>query len=125
MKDMIRQYDSEIGDVVKTGIIDPSILAAKYSHIFVNIHPFLDGNGRMSRLILNSILLKLGIPNISLGKTESACRLYKEVASSASQIEDIYDGREEEEKPVAYKELASLILKCSAYQMGKALKAAI
>lgn len=61
MKGMIRQYDSEIGGVVKTGIVDPSMLAAKYSHIFVNIHPFLDGNGRMSRLILNSILLKLGI----------------------------------------------------------------
>lgn len=42
--------------------VDPFSLAAKYSLEFVQIHPFLDGNGRMCRIILNAILFRfLGI----------------------------------------------------------------
>jgi len=35
---------------------DPVFLAAKYSHRFVAIHPYLDGNGRVSRLLMNLLL---------------------------------------------------------------------
>ena len=37
-------------------------LAALIHHKFVNIHPFFDGNGRVSRLIMNVILLQAGYP---------------------------------------------------------------
>ena len=37
-------------------------LAALIHHKFVNIHPFFDGNGRVSRLIMNVILLREGYP---------------------------------------------------------------
>jgi len=36
--------------------MDPYVLASKYCHKFVNIHPFLDGDGRMCRLIMNGLL---------------------------------------------------------------------
>lgn len=36
--------------------------AAWVAHRFVEIHPFLDGNGRMSRLLLNLVLWAAGIP---------------------------------------------------------------
>lgn len=36
--------------------------AAKISHEFVGIHPFPDGNGRMSRMILNMALMAEGLP---------------------------------------------------------------
>ena len=37
-------------------------LAAIIHHKFVNIHPFFDGNGRVSRLLMNVILLREGYP---------------------------------------------------------------
>jgi Fic family protein len=41
---------------------NPVIKAAKISHSFVAIHPFPDFNGRMSRLIMNMVLLREGMP---------------------------------------------------------------
>lgn len=38
--------------------IDPYTLAARYHHQFAMIHPFLDGNGRIARILLNILLLK-------------------------------------------------------------------
>ncbi|KXZ53071.1 hypothetical protein GPECTOR_8g64 [Gonium pectorale] len=41
---------------------DPFALAAWLSYVFVSIHPFDDGNGRMGRLLLNMALLSRGVP---------------------------------------------------------------
>ena len=38
--------------------LDPYELAARYAHRFVCIRPFVDGNGRVKRIILNVLLLK-------------------------------------------------------------------
>lgn len=40
----------------------PIELAAFFHHRLVNIHPFLDGNGRTARLLMNVVLLKTGYP---------------------------------------------------------------
>jgi hypothetical protein len=40
----------------------PVALAAEFYYRFVHIHPFDDGNGRMSRLLMNLILLRHGYP---------------------------------------------------------------
>lgn len=40
--------------------LHPVILAADMHQILVGIHPFIDGNGRTSRLLMNLILLKNG-----------------------------------------------------------------
>lgn len=37
---------------------DPILMAAKVSHRFVAIHPYEDGNGRVSRLLMNLVLWK-------------------------------------------------------------------
>lgn len=42
----------------RTKRLDPYTLAAKHCAEFVCIHPLLDGNGRLCRLLLNAILLK-------------------------------------------------------------------
>jgi Fic family protein len=44
-------------------------LAAISQHKFVNIHPFFDGNGRVSRLLMNVILLRAGYPLSIVQKT--------------------------------------------------------
>jgi len=42
--------------------LHPVILAAEMHERLVTIHPFIDGNGRTSRLLMNLILLKAGYP---------------------------------------------------------------
>ena len=38
----------------------PIIIAATFHYRFIRIHPFDDGNGRMARLLMNTILIKHG-----------------------------------------------------------------
>ncbi|NJN35262.1 MAG: Fic family protein, partial [Saprospiraceae bacterium] len=42
--------------------VTPSVLAAIFHHKFVEIHPFDDGNGRLSRILMNLILMQKGYP---------------------------------------------------------------
>jgi Fic family protein len=46
--------------------IHPVIMAALVHLRFVTIHPFSDGNGRMSRLMMNFILHKNGYPMLNI-----------------------------------------------------------
>lgn len=59
MKDMIKKISSYISSE------HPVITAAKAHLDFVFIHPFIDGNGRVARLLMNLILLQHGY-NITL-----------------------------------------------------------
>lgn len=43
-------------------VLHPVELAAILHHRLVNIHPFLDGNGRTARLAMNIILMQTGFP---------------------------------------------------------------
>ncbi|MBS3174774.1 Fic family protein [Candidatus Woesearchaeota archaeon] len=43
-------------------ILHPLVLATGFHHKFEKIHPFMDGNGRTGRMILNYILLKNNYP---------------------------------------------------------------
>ena len=42
--------------------VHPVILAADMHEKIVTVHPFIDGNGRTSRLIMNLVLLMNGFP---------------------------------------------------------------
>ena len=42
--------------------IHPVVVAALFHHKFVEIHPFDDGNGRLSRILMNLILMKSSYP---------------------------------------------------------------
>ncbi|CAJ2506436.1 Uu.00g005660.m01.CDS01 [Anthostomella pinea] len=67
------------------GIGDPLAFAAQYSCRFVNVHPFLDGNGRMCRLLLNAVLLSVAGVVAPLGGTEAAREEYLVEAGRASE----------------------------------------
>ncbi len=46
--------------------IHPLIFAAYFHSAFETIHPFIDGNGRVGRLLMNFILRKNGFPMINI-----------------------------------------------------------
>ncbi|KAK0704419.1 fido domain-containing protein [Lasiosphaeris hirsuta] len=58
MKDLVGSLNQEINEAERTGNMDPYTLAARFHHQFVMVHPFGDGNGRMSRIIMNVLLLE-------------------------------------------------------------------
>jgi Fic family protein len=44
--------------------VHPVVIAALFHHKFVSIHPFDDGNGRLSRILMNLILMQRGFPPV-------------------------------------------------------------
>lgn len=50
----------------------PLILASLFHYKFVRIHPFDDGNGRMSRILMNFILMMHGFPPVIIPANEKS-----------------------------------------------------
>lgn len=51
---------------MQKNVLHPVILAAEMHERLVSIHPFIDGNGRTSRLVMNLILLQHGYTLVNL-----------------------------------------------------------
>lgn len=59
------------------GLLHPVILAAEMHEQIVRIHPFIDGNGRTCRLVMNLILMQHGYPIANIkGELENRLRYY-------------------------------------------------
>jgi Fic family protein len=54
----------------ESGSANPVVVAAIAHHELAAIHPFLDGNGRVSRLLMNLILLRSGLPIANITREE-------------------------------------------------------
>ncbi|KAK3683370.1 fido domain-containing protein [Podospora appendiculata] len=115
MRKLIKSLRADLDDAAKAGEMNPVALAAKYCHKFVNIHPFVDGNGRMCRLILNALLLKYAEFVVCFGLDEETKGKYLEIASAAS-LAETGGGKgdwdeDDPDGPRCYKGLASFVLK--------------
>ena len=65
------------------GLLDAILYAAVAHTWFVYIHPFIDGNGRVARLIMNLILMRYGYP-IAIITKEDRSRYYDALEISQS-----------------------------------------
>ena len=73
--------------------IHPIILAADMHEKVVTIHPYIDGNGRTSRLVMNLILLQNGFPIANIkGEDTSRLNYYKalETIQTENNTEQFY-----------------------------------
>jgi Fic family protein len=90
--------------------LHPVVLAAELHERLVTIHPFIDGNGRTSRLIMNLILLQNGyvIANIK-GDYDSRMKYYSalETAQTKNNKEDflLFIAQNEKESLARYLEI--------------------
>lgn len=67
--------------------LHPIFFAAEFHFRYVYIHPFIDGNGRTARLLMNLILMSKGYP-ITVIKTENR-DIYMKALEKASTRSDI------------------------------------
>lgn len=67
----------------------PIKIAADLHYRFVFIHPFIDGNGRAARLLMNLVLIQHGYP-IAIIKTDER-EVYIEAIKKATIINDLSD----------------------------------
>lgn len=67
------------------GVLHPIFLAAEMHERLVTIHPFIDGNGRTARLLMNLILLQNGF-SIAILKGDAENRLKYYSALEIAQI---------------------------------------
>ncbi len=69
--------------------LDNITLATEFKHRLVQIHPFSDGNGRVSRLVLNILLMKEGYPIVVILKNDRI-KYYKALQKAdKGKIEDL------------------------------------
>lgn len=123
MRGMIAELNADLARATRTGRLDPVMLAAKFCHKFVNIHPFADGNGRSCRLLLNAILLKYCGLVVCLGENASCKDKYLAIAAagSMSEMSDL-DDHDDNMPARHWKELASFTLLHATESARKVLK---
>jgi len=66
LKDFFGWYNDQIKQNRKNKKLNPVEVAAHVHFKFVTIHPFVDGNGRISRLMMNYVLYKFGYPMLDI-----------------------------------------------------------
>lgn len=78
--DWLNKYDSKVNTVE---------FSARAHYKFVSIHPFADGNGRMSRLIMNYILFKYDCPFMQIENNDKRA-YFKSLEKSQLKNDEIY-----------------------------------
>jgi hypothetical protein len=86
MNDLLEWYHVASNDPAK----HPIETAAELHYRFVRIHPFDDGNGRISRLLMNYHLLKHGFPPVIIKSTDKKNYLFALHEADTGNIKAFY-----------------------------------
>lgn len=119
MTTFVKDFNRDVYSREDTGELIPFYLAADVAQDFVMMHPFSDGNGRMSRLLLNAYLVKCAGVVMDIGLREERNE-YMSIAKEASGVDE--DGELLEE--VARAKLGRFVLKRATMSLRR-LKGAL
>lgn len=106
IQEICDEYNCAIGE----GSVDPLLIIPVFIHDFLCIHPFIDGNGRMSRLLTTLLLYRAGF---EIGKYISLeAKIAKTKDAYYASLEDSQIGwHEHQDDPTAFvKYLLSIII---------------
>lgn len=67
-----------LNDARDTGRLHPLLIAAVFTVVFLEIHPFQDGNGRLSRILTTLLLLQAGYAYVPYSSLESVIEQSKD-----------------------------------------------
>jgi fido (protein-threonine AMPylation protein) len=106
MATWVETLNSDIQRVESGVPFDPYDLSAKHYHHFVNIHPFGDGNGRTSRIILNCLVLRFTGHLIPVGENDKEKDEYLGIAARGAKKYHEEDGEVYLDEQKGHREMA-------------------
>lgn len=74
MKELVEWYNSQANEEAQ----HPLLLIAVFINVFLAVHPFSDGNGRLSRILTTLLLLRAGYSYVPYSSMESVIETNKE-----------------------------------------------
>ncbi|KAI1166983.1 fido domain-containing protein [Nemania serpens] len=100
---------------------DPYDLPAKHYHHFINIHPFGDGNGRTSRIILNCLVMKFTGHLIPIGEDDKEKDEFLGIAVRGAKKYHEEDGEVYLDEQEGHREIAEFMARKSVKPLGRML----
>ena len=93
----IESICSTFNEAIAYGEVDPLILIPIFIHDFLCVHPFLDGNGRMSRLLTTLLLYRCGFYVGKYISLETKIAKYKDLyyEALANSQEGWHEGKDD------------------------------
>lgn len=74
----VKELITIINETIENKTIHPLLIVAIFAVTFLEIHPFQDGNGRLSRVLTTLLLLKMGYAYVPYSSLESIIEQSKE-----------------------------------------------
>ncbi|WP_248803623.1 Fic family protein [Pseudomonas sp. MWU13-2100] len=75
---LMAELASWVNDEREKGLLHPLLIIAIFVVVFLEIHPFQDGNGRLSRVLTTLLLIQAGYAYVPYSSLESVIELNKE-----------------------------------------------
>lgn len=75
---LMQEIVAFVDDAVETKRVHPLLLVGIFVVVFLEIHPFQDGNGRLSRILTTLLLLRFGYAYVPYSSLESVIEQSKE-----------------------------------------------
>lgn len=116
VKDYMEELVKDINAVTERDsweYMDPYMLAAQVHNRFIAIHPFGDGNGRMSRLLMNAVLLKFTGHLAPFGGTDEEKEEYLRIVVRGMKIFSEEDMEIETGAFTGHRDFAKFLMKKS------------